>query len=52
MTKSGYIRYLDFDYYNIFNNAGSNFCLVMLNELGKKERVNLESLFKLKGLLE
>lgn len=52
MTKSGYIKYLDFDYYNIFNNVSSNFCLVRLNELGSKEKVNLENLFKLKGVLE
>lgn len=51
MTKSGYIKYLDFDYRTIFNDASSKFCLVRLNGLGNKERVNLENLFRLKGLL-
>lgn len=52
MTKSGYIKYLDFDYFTIFNDVSSKFCLVTLNDLGNKERNNIENLFRLKGLLK
>ena len=53
MVESGYIKYLKIVVIICdSNNSNSNMYLVRLNRLGNKERVNIENLFKLKGLLD